>query len=345
LVSKDGYEWVNPIEDEPMKKRRNTPPTDAAAETILSPTTEAPIDSPTATDIAQECAMIARECAIAGAPKPASASLPTAREVPPQLPLEARKIETGPQARREPPVLPRVATLGAPISMPRTETAAPAPTVKIPAAAASERRPRRFALLAACVALSAGLGALAGSLGTVEVARLLAPAPPVAPAPRADASEEIRALKDSVAQLRTNLKAIGDNIAAVRSGLNASFSSSTGQLAKLAEAIEKLDRHQSDRHAAAAPSAPAAAAPPSASPETTGSIGVAAGSKPAGPAVVDGWVLRKAYRGAALVEGRYGIIEIEPGDHLPGVGRVEEIKRQDGRWVVVTARGLIVGVQ
>jgi hypothetical protein len=342
LVSKDGYEWVNPIEDEPMKKRRNTPPTDA----ILSPTTEAPIESPSATDIAEECAMIARECTIAGAPKPANAPVATAREVPPQLPLEARKIEAEPQARREPPVLPRVATLGAPISMPRTETAAPAPTVKIPAAAAGERRPRRFALLAACVALSAGLGALAGSLGTVEVARLLAPAPP-APAPRADASEEIRALKDSVAQLRTNLKAIGDNVAAVRTGLNASFSSSTGQLAKLAEAIEKLDRHLPDRHAAAAPSAPPApsAAPPAASPETTGSIGAAAGSKPAAPAVVDGWVLRKAYRGAALVEGRYGIIEIEPGDHLPGVGRVEEIKRQDGRWVVVTARGLIVGVQ
>jgi hypothetical protein len=345
LVSKDGYEWVNPIEDEPMKKRRNTPPTDAAAEAILSPMTEAPIESPSATDIAEECATIARECAIAGAPKPANASVPPAREVPPQLPLEARKIEAEPQARREPPALPRVATLGAPISMPRTETAAPAPTVKIPAAAAGERRPRRFALLAACVALSAGLGALAGSLGTVEVARLLAPAPP-APAPRADASEEIRALKDSVAQLRTNLKAIGDNVAAVRTGLNASFSSSTGQLAKLAEAIEKLDRHQSDRHAAAVPSAPAAAAAqPAASPETTGSIGAAAGSKSAGPAVVDGWVLRKAYRGAALVEGRYGIIEIEPGDHLPGVGRVEEIKRQDGRWVVVTARGLIVGVQ
>jgi hypothetical protein len=26
---------------------------------------------------------------------------------------------------------------------------------------------------------------------------------------------------------------------------------------------------------------------------------------------------------------------------LPGVGRVEGIKRQDGQWVVVTARGLI----
>ena len=33
------------------------------------------------------------------------------------------------------------------------------------------------------------------------------------------------------------------------------------------------------------------------------------------------------------------------GNEDPGVGRVEEIKRQDGHWVVVTARGLIVGLQ
>ena len=84
----------------------------------------------------------------------------------------------------------------------------------------------------------------------------------------------------------------------------------------------------------------------SAAPETTGSIAPALSSaKPAAPAVVEGWVVRKAMRGAALVEGRYGIIEVEPGDHLPGVGRVEDIKRQDGRWVVVTARGLIVPPQ
>ena len=149
---------------------------------------------------------------------------------------------------------------------------------------------------------------------------------------------QIRALKDSVAQLRPNLKAIGDNVAAVRAGLNASFSSSTAQFAKIAEAIEKLERHQGERHVAAAP-------PPAPASEATGSIAPAAAAKPAGPGVVEGWVLRKAYRGAALVEGRYGIIEIEPGDHLPGVGRVEEIKRQDGHWVVVTARGLIVGLQ
>jgi hypothetical protein len=58
--------------------------------------------------------------------------------------------------------------------------------------------------------------------------------------------------------------------------------------------------------------------------------------------VVDGWILRNVSGGSALVEGRPGLIQVMPGDSLPGVGRVETIKREDGRWVVVTAGGLIV---
>ena len=27
----------------------------------------------------------------------------------------------------------------------------------------------------------------------------------------------------------------------------------------------------------------------------------------------------------------------------PGLGRIEDIKRQDGRWVVMTSRGLVIG--
>jgi len=50
---------------------------------------------------------------------------------------------------------------------------------------------------------------------------------------------------------------------------------------------------------------------------------------------VPGWVLRRVYDGAALIEGRDGIVEVEPGMITPGLGRVEAIKRQDGRWVVV----------
>ena len=40
-----------------------------------------------------------------------------------------------------------------------------------------------------------------------------------------------------------------------------------------------------------------------------------------------------------------GIIEVDQGDMVPGLGRVEAIRKQDGRWVVVTSKGLIVAAE
>ena len=57
---------------------------------------------------------------------------------------------------------------------------------------------------------------------------------------------------------------------------------------------------------------------------------------------VEGWVLRDVAYGGALIEGRRGVYEVYAGDPVPGLGRVDAIRRQDGRWVVVTSRGLIV---
>jgi hypothetical protein len=53
-------------------------------------------------------------------------------------------------------------------------------------------------------------------------------------------------------------------------------------------------------------------------------------------------VLRDVANGGALIEGRQGIFEVYAGDPVPGLGRVDAIRRQDGRWVVVTGKGLIV---
>jgi hypothetical protein len=57
---------------------------------------------------------------------------------------------------------------------------------------------------------------------------------------------------------------------------------------------------------------------------------------------VEGWVLHEVANGAALIEGRRGIYEVSAGDPVPGLGRVDAIRRQDGRWVVVTSKGLVV---
>jgi hypothetical protein len=45
------------------------------------------------------------------------------------------------------------------------------------------------------------------------------------------------------------------------------------------------------------------------------------------------------------VQNRGDIYQVVPGAPLPGLGPVEQIKRQDGRWVVVTPKGLIVSAR
>src|SRR5262249_62354484 len=85
--------------------------------------------------------------------------------------------------------------------------------------------------------------------------------------------------------------------------------------------------------------------------EATGSVSApqsstADASAPPAPAIVDGWVVRDVYRGAALIQGRrFGLIEVQTGDIVPGIGRIEAIRKQDGRWVVVTPKGIIAGAR
>jgi hypothetical protein len=57
---------------------------------------------------------------------------------------------------------------------------------------------------------------------------------------------------------------------------------------------------------------------------------------------LDNWALQDVNRGGALIEGRRGLFEVYAGDVVPGLGRIDAVRRQDGRWVVVTSKGLIV---
>ena len=97
------------------------------------------------------------------------------------------------------------------------------------------------------------------------------------------------------------------------------------------------------------------AAAPAAAKDVTGSIAPPATAAVAAPVplpapkpevarlpTVEGWVLREVADGGALIEGRKGIYEVYAGDPIPGLGRVDAIRKQDGRWVVVTSKGLIV---
>ncbi|WP_404546352.1 hypothetical protein [Bradyrhizobium sp. USDA 223] len=220
---------------------------------------------------------------------------------------------------------------------------------------------RRLSAMAAVVAIAASVGAISGALATAGMMRFAAPAP--APVQVADTS----ALDASVARIDADLVALKASVEqSSKTGLT-QFNRANDRLDKLekaqAEPLAKIAKLSEtvDKLRATPPAAPAqaAAAVPK---ETTGSIAptqpqtqvatAAAAPAPVGAApktevgrlpTIEGWRLRNASNGGALIEGRDGLYEVYPGDPIPGVGRVDAIRRQDGRWVVVTSRGLIVG--
>jgi hypothetical protein len=225
------------------------------------------------------------------------------------------------------------------------------------AAAAGSAGKRRFGAMAAVVALATVAGALGGALATAGVGKLMAGDSAQA---STQASEKDNALETSVARLDAE-------IVALKAGLEHNSKTTTGQLNKASDRLDKVEKAQAepaaklaklsetvDKLRAAQPTTAAAA--PAAAKDITGSIPqqVAAVTPPASaqaappkPEVarlptVDGWILRDVANGSALIESRRGMYEVYAGDPIPGLGRVDAIRKQDGRWVVVTSKGLIV---
>ena len=206
--------------------------------------------------------------------------------------------------------------------------------------APGEVRPRasRFTVLAAALALAAAVGAMAGALAAYGLAR---------PAATAEATgrtgvEDIQALKENVVQTRTEL-------AALKSSIESTSRTVAAQLTRIGERIDRGERAQAEpiaklNKAIEALERLSRGEPASAGKDVTGAIPPLAGLAPQGGKAggVEGWVVRDVHRGTALLEGRMGLIEVDPGDVVPGLGRVDAIRKQDGRWVVVTPRGLIM---
>ena len=225
------------------------------------------------------------------------------------------------------------------------------------AAAAGSAGKRRFGAMAAVVALATVAGALGGALATAGIGKLMA-GESVQESTQASAKDS--ALEASVARLDAE-------IVALKAGLEHNSKTTTGQLNKASDRLDKVEKAQAepaaklaklsetvDKLRAAQPTTAAAA--PAAAKDITGSIPqqVAAvtppASAPAAPPkpevarlpTVDGWILRDVANGSALIESRRGMYEVYAGDPIPGLGRVDAIRKQDGRWVVVTSKGLIV---
>ena len=209
----------------------------------------------------------------------------------------------------------------------------------LPSPIVYQPRARRFAPLAATIAIGAAVGAMAGSAATAGLGAIWS-------------DHSAQAADIEAAPLRDSIARIDAELAALKATLDKSDKSANAQLARLGDRFDRLERGQAEPAARLAKLAEAVdrIEHAAAARDITGSIATASPqppaaqpARPAGPPVLDGWIVRRVYNGAALIQGRFGgLIEVEPGDNFPGLGRIETIRRQDGRWVVVTSRGMIV---
>jgi hypothetical protein len=197
-----------------------------------------------------------------------------------------------------------------------------------------------YAPIVAMVTAAIVVGAIAGAAATVSLMRDTSQPPAEATA--------TRALQNSVAQLGNDLSTLKSGIATAQRSSNTQFSKLAERLdhtekaaaepaAKLAKLQESVDRIEQKQQQVAM----AAVAPKADRSEVTGSITPKEESK---PPVAEGWRLRDFYSGRALVESRNGtLFEVQPGSNLPGLGKVETVKRENGQVVVATKGGIIAG--
>ncbi|MDO8875937.1 MAG: hypothetical protein Q8M24_03045 [Pseudolabrys sp.] len=214
-------------------------------------------------------------------------------------------------------------------------------------------RHKRYALLAASVAIAAALGGVIGALATGGPS-----APPVNVAAQDDnkaMQQTVAKLAKEVTTLRANLeeanKATRAQVAKIDTKIDSKID--TRIVAKLDERLKKDAEEVTG--SISAPQTIAAAVPPAASaavpmptprPSLTQAPRIAsAESHLTRTPVVPGWSIHDARGGYLYVESRGDIYQIVPGAALPGLGPVESIKRLEGRWVVKTPKGIIVSMR
>jgi hypothetical protein len=175
-------------------------------------------------------------------------------------------------------------------------------------------------------------------------------------------SAEIRNLRETVAQLRRQVTGVSENLDGLRTAVDFSSKATNDRFGRFAENLDRIERVSSsstaklDRLAEAqvavrAPAAPEPQSQPqppqplpvlaSAVPaEVTGSVSAVERPSPLRK-LVKGWSVRQAYEGIAILQGPAGVVEVILGQQVPGLGRIEEIRSDNGHAVVLTSAGAI----
>jgi hypothetical protein len=150
-------------------------------------------------------------------------------------------------------------------------------------------------------------------------------------------------------QLVTKLQELSERLDRIERNAPAA---ATGGLVsnKLEQLNERLDRIERSAAVVMAPppQPPAVATSPTSAARSAAIEAPTASASPAlklqGPIEtkkIPNWVVREVINGKAILQGPAGLIGVSTGDLVPGVGRVQSIARQGGRWTVATNKGVI----
>ncbi|PDT89756.1 hypothetical protein CO669_13260 [Bradyrhizobium sp. Y36] len=175
------------------------------------------------------------------------------------------------------------------------------------------------------------------------------------------ANTEIRILRETVAQLRKQVSGVSENLDGLRTAVDQSSKATNDRFGRFAENLDRIERVSSSSTAkldklaqvqvqAPAPVPATVQSQPSsqqgammasvAVPEFTGSV--APSERTSAPRkVIKGWSVRQAYEGIAILQSPNGVIEAVLGQQVPGLGRIEEIRSENGRLVVETSGGVV----
>ena len=306
-----------------MAEHEHEQPEKASGEPAATPN-----DAPKLTEPTQAAAPA--EAAESAAPVEAKSELPEV-EAPSISPATPEPVAAAP----EPVVEPRLDA-----AIPLAGESPIAPTPKARSSFTLGPRGKRNALLAASVALAAALGGVVGMLASGGFGK------PAATTAEVASVAERQAMQKSIAQL-------SHEVATLKTSIETANKSSRSQIAKISERLahERADITGSISAPRTTPAAPASKPAPAVTPQAAAPTPaprlpqhMAALENPPAPhrTVVSNWTLQTARDGYALIESRGEIYQVVPGVPVPGLGRVEDIKREGGRWVVVTPRGIVV---
>src|SRR3954468_17548517 len=150
-------------------------------------------------------------------------------------------------------------------------------------------------------------------------------------------------------QLVTKLQEVSERLDRIER--NAPAAATAGLVSnKLDQLNERLDRIERSAAVVMAPppQPPAVATSPTSAARSAAIEAPTASASPAlklqGPIEtkkIPNWVVREVINGKAILQGPAGLIGVSTGDLVPGVGRVQSIARQGGRWTVATNKGVI----